>query len=58
MTLSDGVEIYATKSENIYTERKQYVSFDEIENASKEGGIITIYTKDGNKYEVTEEKGE
>ena len=58
MMLSDGVEIYATKSENIYTERKQYVSFDEIENVSKADGIITIYTKDGNVYEITEEKGE
>ena len=56
--LSDGVEVYATKSESVYTERKQYVSFDEIANVSKADGIITIYTKDGNMYEVTEEKGE
>ena len=58
MTLSDGVEIYATKSESVYTERKQYVSFDEIANVSKADGIITIYTKDGNVYEIAEEKGE
>ena len=55
MMLSDGVEIYATKSENVYTERKQYVSFDEIANVSKADGVITIYTKDGNMYEITED---
>lgn len=58
MMLSDGVEIYATKSESVYTERKQYVSFDEIADVEKGDGVITIYTKDGNMYEVTEEKGE
>lgn len=55
MMLSDGVEIYATKSESVYTERKQYVSFDEIKTVEKENGVITIYTKDGNMYEVTED---
>lgn len=55
MMLSDGVEIYATKSESVYTERKQYVSFDEIKTVEKENGVITIYTKNGNMYEVTED---
>ena len=55
MMLSDGVEIYATKSESVYTKRKQYVSFDEIKTVEKENGVITIYTKDGNMYEVTED---
>ena len=58
MMLSDGVEIYATKSETIYTKLKQYVSFDEIADVQKAEGIITIYTKDGNMYEIEEEKGE
>lgn len=35
MTLSDGSEITAYKSESIYpAERKQYVFFDEIESAN------------------------
>lgn len=53
MFLSDGTEIYAYKSENIYpAERKQYVSFDEIESANGN----EIITKDGNVYSIKENR--
>ena len=53
MTLSDGSEITAYKSESIYpAERKQYVSFDEIESANGN----EIITKDGNVYSIEENR--
>ena len=53
MSLSDGSEITAYKSESIYpAERKQYVSFDEIESANGN----EIITKDGNVYSIEENK--
>lgn len=53
MSLSDGSEITAYKSENIYpAERKQYVSFDEIESANGN----QIITKDGNVYSIEENR--
>lgn len=53
MTLSDGSEITAYKSESIYpAERKQYVSFDEIESANGN----EIITKDGNVYSIKENR--
>jgi hypothetical protein len=53
MFLSDGTEIYAYKSESIYpAERKQYVSFDEIESANGN----EIITKDGNVYTIEENR--
>lgn len=52
--LSDGTELYATKTENIYTPKfKSFVAFDEIRDMSKaDNGIITIVTTDGNTYVV------
>lgn len=52
--LSDGTELYATKTENIYTPKfKQFVAFDEIQDMSKaDDGTITIETTDGNSYTV------
>lgn len=52
--LSDGTELYATKTENIYTPKfKSFVAFDEIRDMSKaDNGIITIVTTDGNTYAV------
>lgn len=52
--LSDGTELYATKTENIYAPKfKQFVAFDEIQDMSKASdGIITITTTDGNSYTV------
>ena len=52
--LSDGTELYATKTENIYTPKfKQFVAFDEIQDMSKaDDGAITIETMDGNSYVV------
>lgn len=52
--LSDGTELYATKTENIYTPKfRQYVAFDEIQDMSKaDDGTITIVTTDGNSYTV------
>ena len=52
--LSDGTELYATKTEDIYTPKfRQYVAFDEIHDMSKaDDGIITITTTDGNSYTV------
>lgn len=51
MMLSNGIEIYADKSENIYTTRKAYVSFDEIADVETDGqGNVEIVTSDGNVY--------
>lgn len=52
--LSDGTELYATKTENIYAPKfKQFVAFDEIQDMSKaDDGTITIITTDGNSYTV------
>ena len=52
--LSDGTELYATKTENIYAPKfKSFVAFDEIQDMSKaDDGTITITTNDGNSYTV------
>lgn len=52
--LSDGTELYATKTENIYTPKfRQYIAFDEIQDMSKaDNGTITIVSTDGNSYIV------
>ena len=52
--LSDGTELYATKTKNIYTPKfKSFVTFDEIQNVEKaDDGTITITTTDGNSYTV------
>lgn len=52
--LSDGTELYATKTENIYTPKfKSFVAFDEIRDMSKaDNETITIVTTDGNSYTV------
>ena len=52
--LSDGTELYATKTKNIYTPKfKSFVAFDEIQDMSKANdGTITITTTDGNSYTV------
>lgn len=52
--LSDGTELYATKTKNIYTPKfRQYVAFNEIQDMSKaDDGTITIVTTDGNSYIV------
>lgn len=52
--LSDGTELYATKTENIYAPKfKQFVTFDEIQDTSKASdSTITITTTDGNSYTV------
>ena len=52
--LSDGTELYATKTENIYAPKfKQFVAFDEISDIVKANdNSITIYTTDGNSYSV------
>lgn len=52
--LSDGTELYATKTESIYAPKfKSFVAFDEIQDMSKASdGTITITTTDGNSYIV------
>lgn len=52
--LSDGTELYATKTESIYAPKfKSFVAFDEIQDMSKaDDGTITIITTDGNSYTV------
>ena len=53
MTLSDGTELYAYKSESIYSpENKNYVSFNEIDHVDGN----QIITKDGNVYTIEENK--
>ena len=52
--LSDGTELYATKTRNEYTPKfKSCLSFDEISDIVKANdNSITIYTTDGNSYSV------
>ena len=51
MFLSDGTELYAYKSENIYSpEHKNYIPLQDIE--SVDGN--EIITKDGNVYSIKE----
>ena len=52
--LSDGTELYATKTRNEYTPKfKSFVAFDEISDIVKANdNSITIYTTDGNSYSV------
>lgn len=54
MFLSDGTEIYATKSQNIYSpEHKAYIALDEIADVEKDShGNIEIYDTEGNVYTV------
>ena len=53
MSLSDGTELYAYKSKTVYpAERKQYVSFDEIDHVDGN----QIITKDGNVYSIKENR--
>lgn len=53
MFLSDGTELYAYKSENIYSpEHKNYIPLQDIE--SVDGN--QIITKDGNVYSIEENK--
>lgn len=48
LMLSNGTELYAEKSENVYTGKlKKYVSFSEIDHLYDN----CIITKDGNVYE-------
>lgn len=56
--LSDGTELYATKTKNIYAPKfKSFVAFDEIQDMSKASdGTITITTTDGNSYTVKPSK--
>lgn len=59
-TLSDGIELYAYKEESEYNyspKRKQYVSFDEIDDMTRLlDGTIIIKTTDGNSYTVNGNK--
>ena len=59
-TVDDGTELYAYKEESEYNyspERKQYVSFDEIDDMTRLlDGTIIINTTDGNSYAVNENK--
>ena len=51
LMLSNGIELTANKSENIYTTRKAYVSFDEIADVETDGqGNVEIVTSEGNVY--------
>lgn len=53
MSLSDGTELYAYKSESIYpAEHKNYVGFDEIDHVDGN----EIITKDGNVYSIKENR--
>lgn len=53
MSLSDGTELYAYKSETVYSpERKNYVAFDEIDHVDGD----EIITKDGNVYSIKENR--
>ena len=53
-TLSDGTELYAYKSQDVYKpERKAYIALDQIADMEKDShGNIEIYDTDGNVYTV------
>lgn len=51
--LSDGTELYATKSEDAYTKRKQYIAFDDIADVEKDStGNMEIIDNKGNVYTI------
>ena len=51
--LSDGTELYATKSENAYTKRKQYIAFDDIADVERDSkGNVEIVDTKGNIYTI------
>lgn len=53
ISLKNGYEYYATKSQNIYTPKfKSYVAFDEIFSAREIETGFEIITKDGNAYTI------
>lgn len=53
ISLKNGYEYYATKSQNIYTPKfKSYVAFDEIFSVREIETGFEIVTKDGNAYTI------
>lgn len=51
--LSDGTELYAEKSSDIYTKRKQYIAFDDIADIEQDSkGNIEIVDTKGNIYTI------
>lgn len=51
--LSDGTELYATKSKDAYTKRKQYIAFDDIADVEKDStGNMEIVDDKGNVYTI------
>lgn len=58
LATSDGCEYYAYKSDNIYVDRKGYVAFNDIYKIETEGIYTSILTKDGNVYEIINEREE
>lgn len=58
LATSDGCEYYAYKSDNIYVDRKGYVAFNDIYKIETEGVYTSILTKDGNVYEIINEREE
>ena len=53
ISLKNGYEYYATKSQNIYTPKfKSYVAFDEIFSVREIETGFEIITKDGNAYTI------
>lgn len=51
--LSDGTELYAEKSSDTYTKRKQYIAFDDISDIERDSkGNVEIVDTKGNVYTI------
>lgn len=51
--LSNGTELYAEKSSDIYTKRKQYIAFDDIADIERDSkGNVEIVDTKGNIYTI------
>lgn len=56
LATSDGCEYYAYKSDDVYVDRKGYVAFKNIYKIETKGIYTSILTKDGNVYEIINER--
>lgn len=50
LSMSDGTEVYAYKSSNVYGEKRAYIPCKDVASWKVTDEELTIITSDGNKY--------
>lgn len=50
LMLSDGIEVYAYKSSNVYGEKRAYIPCKDVNSWKVTDEGLTIITEDGNSY--------